>query len=145
MIRHFLGPASVLKLRLKNLRLRRHFIVAIFAIGMAPFSMQLIASVSSIIFNQGLANYGGDAAIGAFGPYLNDPKYATPGDPSHPVVTDLTPFLRVERNLVCITDIRFNRFHHNCDCSGCETTQIRHKQGAEQLVKRSLDNRNFIN
>jgi Na+-driven multidrug efflux pump len=34
---------------------------------MAPFSMQLIASVISIIFNQGLANYGGDAAIGAFG------------------------------------------------------------------------------
>ncbi|MDD3364360.1 MAG: MATE family efflux transporter [Syntrophomonas sp.] len=66
-IRHFLGPASVLKLRLKNLRLRRHFIVAIFAIGMAPFSMQLIASVISIIFNQGLANYGGDSAIGAFG------------------------------------------------------------------------------
>ncbi len=66
-IRHFLGSASVLKLRLKNLPLRIHFIISIFSIGMAPFSMQLIASVISIIFNQGLASYGGDAAIGAFG------------------------------------------------------------------------------
>lgn len=66
-IRHFLSPASVLRLRPKNLTLRTHLILSIFAIGIAPFSMQLIQSVISIIFNQSLAGYGGDAAIGAFG------------------------------------------------------------------------------
>lgn len=66
-IRHYLSPASVLKLRLKNLRLRWHLVIGIFAIGMAPFSMQLVASIINILFNQGLARYGGDNAIGAFG------------------------------------------------------------------------------
>lgn len=66
-IRHYLSPASVLKLRLENLRLRWHLVTGIFAIGMAPFFMQLVASVINILFNQGLAHYGGDNAIGAFG------------------------------------------------------------------------------
>jgi len=66
-ILHFLSPTSILKLRLKNLRIRWHFVVDIFAIGMAPFSMQLVSSVINIIYNQSLAHYGGDNAIGAFG------------------------------------------------------------------------------
>ncbi len=66
-IRHFLSPASVVRLKLKNLRLRRHILMGILSIGMAPFSMQLVSSVIIILYNQGLANYGGDAAIGAFG------------------------------------------------------------------------------
>jgi len=66
-IRHYLSPASVLKLRLRNLRLRWHLVAGIFAIGMAPFSMQLVSSIISILFNQGLAHYGGDNAIGAYG------------------------------------------------------------------------------
>ncbi|MEA4924478.1 MAG: MATE family efflux transporter [Syntrophomonadaceae bacterium] len=66
-IRHYLSPASVLKLRLKNLRIKRHLVTGIFAIGMAPFSMQLVASIINILFNQGLALYGGDNAIGAYG------------------------------------------------------------------------------
>ncbi len=66
-IRHFLGPASVIRLKLKNLRLRRHIIMDILSVGMAPFSMQLVSSVIIILYNQGLAHYGGDAAIGAFG------------------------------------------------------------------------------
>lgn len=64
---HFRGKNSVLKLRLKNMKLRTDLVKAIFAIGMAPFFMQLAASVISILFNQQLARYGGDTAIGAYG------------------------------------------------------------------------------
>lgn len=66
-ILHFRGKNSVLKLRLKHLALRPDLMKAIFAIGMAPFFMQLAASVIVIIINQELARYGGDAAIGAYG------------------------------------------------------------------------------
>ncbi len=64
---YFRGKNSVLNLKLKNLRLRLDLMMAIFAIGMAPFFMQLAASVINILFNQQLAHYGGDTAIGAYG------------------------------------------------------------------------------
>jgi len=66
-IRHYLSPASVLKLRLRNLRINWTLVAGIFAIGMAPFSMQIVSSIINILFNQGLAQYGGDNAIGAYG------------------------------------------------------------------------------
>jgi len=56
-----------LKLRGRNMALQMNILKGIFAIGMAPFFMQLIASVVNILYNRGLAQYGGDAAIGAFG------------------------------------------------------------------------------
>ncbi len=66
-IRHFLSPASVVKLRMKSLRLSKPIILSIISIGIAPFAMQLVSSFIVILFNQGLAEYGGDSAIGAFG------------------------------------------------------------------------------
>ncbi len=64
---HFRGPNSVLKLRLKYMALRLDLIKDIAAIGMAPFFMQMAASVIIILLNQKLGHYGGDAAIGAYG------------------------------------------------------------------------------
>jgi putative MATE family efflux protein len=64
---YFRGKTSVLKLRGRNMALQMNILKGIFAIGMAPFFMQLVASVVNILYNQGLAQYGGDAAIGAFG------------------------------------------------------------------------------
>jgi len=64
---HFRGPNSVLKLRLKYMALRLDLIKSIAAIGMAPFFMQMAASVIIILINQELGHYGGDAAIGAYG------------------------------------------------------------------------------
>ncbi|HCF71887.1 MAG TPA: MATE family efflux transporter [Syntrophomonas sp.] len=64
---YFRGKTSVLKLRGRNMALQMNILKGIFAIGMAPFFMQLIASVVNILYNRGLAQYGGDAAIGAFG------------------------------------------------------------------------------
>lgn len=66
-ILHFRGKKNVLRLRFKYMPLRLRIVKGIFSIGMAPFSMQLTASVVVILFNQGLARYGGDAAIGAYG------------------------------------------------------------------------------
>jgi len=64
---HFIGPRSTLKLKALNMPLRLPLLKGIFSIGMAPFAMQLAASVVNTLFNQNLAHYGGDPAIGAFG------------------------------------------------------------------------------
>lgn len=66
-LRHFWGPHSVLKLKLPNMPLQMNLVQSMFAIGVAPFAMQLAASVVNSLFNQNLAHYGGDPAIGAFG------------------------------------------------------------------------------
>lgn len=48
-------------------RLRRKIVLDSFAIGMAPFLMNLASCFIVILINQGLKLYGGDLAIGAFG------------------------------------------------------------------------------
>jgi len=58
---------SLLKLKKSNLKLNIHIIKEIFAIGMAPFSMQVASSLVIILYNKGLYNYGGDLAIAAMG------------------------------------------------------------------------------
>ena len=64
---YFLGSKSTLKLRAKNLSISIQIVKDIIAIGMAPFTMQIAASVIVIIINKKLAIYGGDAAIAAMG------------------------------------------------------------------------------
>ena len=48
-------------------RLRRKIVSDTLAIGMSPFLMNLAACFIVILINQGLKEYGGDLAIGAFG------------------------------------------------------------------------------
>lgn len=64
---YFLKGNSMLRIKRKNLTLEKRIIMSIFTIGMAPFAMQLAASVVNIIFNRSLGIYGGDLAIGAMG------------------------------------------------------------------------------
>ncbi|WP_446898780.1 MATE family efflux transporter [Clostridium sp. LBM24168] len=64
---YFFKGDSMLRIRKKNLVLKKDVIMSIFTIGMAPFAMQLAASVVNIIFNRSLGIYGGDLAIGAMG------------------------------------------------------------------------------
>lgn len=64
---YFYGGNSVLKIRYKNLKLDTKVVKSIFAIGMSPFSMQLAASIVTIISNRSLVKYGGDSALGAMG------------------------------------------------------------------------------
>lgn len=49
------------------MRLRIGYIFNIFALGAAPFAMQLAASVLNWIMNKGLGTYGGDVAISGMG------------------------------------------------------------------------------
>jgi len=64
---YFFFGNSLLKIRKPNLRIRFDILKSIVAIGLAPFAMQLAASVLVIFMNQGLAQYGGDIAVSAMG------------------------------------------------------------------------------
>jgi len=61
------NSGSVLKIKKANLKLRKYIIKDIFAIGIAPFSMQIASSLVAILYNKGLYTYGGDLAIAAMG------------------------------------------------------------------------------
>jgi putative MATE family efflux protein len=56
---------SMLKLRVKNMALKKEIILGIFSIGMSPFAMQIAAGLVMAVLNRRLTQYGGDAAIGA--------------------------------------------------------------------------------
>ncbi|HEY8889079.1 MAG TPA: MATE family efflux transporter [Clostridium sp.] len=58
---------SILKIKKANLKLRKYIIKDIFAIGIAPFSMQIASSLVAILYNKGLYTYGGDIAVAAMG------------------------------------------------------------------------------
>jgi len=64
---YFLGDRALLKLRLKNLKLEWIFVKDILAIGISPFSMQLVGSFVTVFLNKSLASYGGDLPIAAMG------------------------------------------------------------------------------
>lgn len=64
-ISFFMGEKSNIKARLKNLKLKKSYILTILAIGVSPFSMQIAASVVQVITNNALKTYGQDVAIGA--------------------------------------------------------------------------------
>jgi putative MATE family efflux protein len=64
---HFLNGKSVVKLYLKNMKLRANIVWDIVSIGMAPFSMQIAASVVQGLLNTQLVSYGNDIAVAANG------------------------------------------------------------------------------
>ncbi len=59
------GRKTLLKIRLKNLRLEAKIILPSLALGLSTFTMQASESVISICFNSSLLRYGGDIAVGA--------------------------------------------------------------------------------
>ncbi|MDA3817009.1 MAG: MATE family efflux transporter [Prolixibacteraceae bacterium] len=64
---YFIKGNSVVHLYLKNMKLRANIVRDIILIGMAPFSMQLAASVVQGLLNMQLVNYGNDIAVAANG------------------------------------------------------------------------------
>ena len=64
---HFYSPKTYIRFQRHSMRLKQHIIANIFAIGMSPFVMNVCACCIVIFINNGLLNYGGDMAIGAFG------------------------------------------------------------------------------
>lgn len=59
------GKKTALKIRRKNLRLKKEILLPCFALGLASFIMQSSESVIAVCFNASLQKYGGDAAVGA--------------------------------------------------------------------------------
>ncbi len=64
---HFRGKKSNLKLTLANMKLNKKIVFQILIIGIAPFTLQLGASIVVVVLNIVLAKYGGDIAIAAMG------------------------------------------------------------------------------
>ncbi|GAA0121047.1 MAG: MATE family efflux transporter [Clostridium argentinense] len=64
---YFTKGKSVLKLKTNYMKLEMRIIREIFSIGMAPFFMQLAASLVTVISNNALVTHGGDIAVGAMG------------------------------------------------------------------------------
>ena len=64
---YFLRGKSTIKIHRKNLKLQLRVITGIFAMGFAPFLMQIAASLLNFIMNKSLVQYGGDIAISAMG------------------------------------------------------------------------------
>lgn len=62
---YYLRGKSNLKFRKSSLKLDKSLVKSIFAIGSAPFAMQMAASLVQVISNNALKVYGGDLAIGA--------------------------------------------------------------------------------
>ncbi|WMJ79142.1 MATE family efflux transporter [Clostridium sp. MB40-C1] len=61
------NSGSILKIRKSCLNLNFKTCIDIFSIGLSPFSMQLAASVVTVLYNKGLYTYGGDIAVAAMG------------------------------------------------------------------------------
>jgi putative MATE family efflux protein len=58
---------SIVKIRLKNMKLSMPIVFSIMAIGFAPFAMMLANCVKQTILNKSLLFYGGDLALSAIG------------------------------------------------------------------------------
>ncbi|MEY8303326.1 MATE family efflux transporter [Anaerosalibacter bizertensis] len=59
---YFFKGKGLLKLKGENLKLKKPIIKEIISIGLAPFSMQIAASMVTVLLNNNLKNYGGDIA-----------------------------------------------------------------------------------
>ena len=65
--RHFLDKESFLHFKQGIFRFRRKIVTGIVSIGIAPFMIQICASIVVVFVNKALQGYGGDIYIGAYG------------------------------------------------------------------------------
>lgn len=66
-LNHFTDKRNIVRIRPKYFRLQWQYIGGIISIGVAPFVMQLAASMVQVLKNTSLVKYGGDYAVGAHG------------------------------------------------------------------------------
>ncbi|WP_300385632.1 MATE family efflux transporter [Clostridium sp.] len=62
---YYIRGKSNIGFKKENLKIDKKIMIAIVSIGVAPFSMQIAASLIQVISNNSLKTYGGDLAIGA--------------------------------------------------------------------------------
>lgn len=63
--RFLTGSKTVLRIRLKRLRLEKAILLPAVALGLSPFIMQATESLIAVCFNASLLRYGGDLAVGS--------------------------------------------------------------------------------
>lgn len=66
-LNYFLSSRSNVKLAVKNMALKKMYILPILSIGIPAFMLQIANSVLNIVLNNSLVNYGGDTAISVAG------------------------------------------------------------------------------
>lgn len=64
---YFLSARSNVKLKIKNMALKKIYIISILSIGIPAFMLQIANSILNIILNNTLVNYGGDVAVSVAG------------------------------------------------------------------------------
>ena len=64
---YFIKGTGTMRLKKMNLRIRRDIVLEIARIGMAPFLLQMGASLVMVVLNFKLLTYGGGLAVAAFG------------------------------------------------------------------------------
>ncbi|MEG1999481.1 MAG: MATE family efflux transporter, partial [Bacteroidales bacterium] len=64
---HFCHKGSFIRFRKGQYVLQRRIVKSIFAIGLAPFLLNVCACIVVVFINMSLSSYGGDMAIGAYG------------------------------------------------------------------------------
>ncbi len=66
-LRYFLTGSGHLRLDIRKIKMKTAHIMSILSLGVAPFIMQLTASMLNLILNNSLMFYGGDLAMAAMG------------------------------------------------------------------------------
>lgn len=64
-LKFLIGKKTILRIRRKNLRLKKEIILSVMALGLSSFVMQSTDSLINITYNSSLQRYGGDIAVGA--------------------------------------------------------------------------------
>lgn len=64
-IRFLISENSIIKIKLKYLKLKKEIVLGVLALGLSPFIMQITESILQIVFNRSLLYYGGDLYVGA--------------------------------------------------------------------------------
>lgn len=66
-MKYFFGGKSMLTIKKEYLRIKKSIVVEIISNGFAPFTMQLAASMVTVLLNTNLQKYGGDLATSSMG------------------------------------------------------------------------------
>ena len=64
-LRFLTGEKTIIRIRMKYVKLQKEVVLPGLALGLAPFIMQASESVIIVCFNSSLLKYGGDVAVGA--------------------------------------------------------------------------------
>ncbi|AKN31046.1 multidrug transporter MatE [Clostridium carboxidivorans P7] len=64
-LKFLLGNKTKLKIRKKNMKMKKSIIIPVILLGVSPFVMQSTESLLNVTFNSSLQKYGGDIAVGS--------------------------------------------------------------------------------